>query len=52
MTEQSIGACLLRKEDDRYMRGRGQYVIAAGRTLIIGERAEPTVWLEERNVSY
>ena len=26
MTEQGIGARLLRKEDDRYMRGRGQYV--------------------------
>jgi carbon-monoxide dehydrogenase large subunit len=26
MTDQGIGARLLRKEDDRYMRGRGQYV--------------------------
>ena len=26
MTQQGIGARLLRKEDDRYMRGRGQYV--------------------------
>jgi carbon-monoxide dehydrogenase large subunit len=26
MTEQGIGARLIRKEDDRYMRGRGQYV--------------------------
>lgn len=26
MTKQGIGARLLRKEDDRYMRGRGQYV--------------------------
>ena len=26
MTHQGIGARLLRKEDDRYMRGRGQYV--------------------------
>ncbi len=26
VTEQGIGARLLRKEDDRYMRGRGQYV--------------------------
>ncbi len=26
MTNQGIGARLLRKEDDRYMRGRGQYV--------------------------
>ena len=26
MTDQGIGARLIRKEDDRYMRGRGQYV--------------------------
>jgi carbon-monoxide dehydrogenase large subunit len=26
VTDQGIGASLLRKEDDRYMRGRGQYV--------------------------
>jgi len=26
MTDQGIGARLLRKEDDRYMRGRGQFV--------------------------
>jgi carbon-monoxide dehydrogenase large subunit len=26
MTQQGIGARLVRKEDDRYMRGRGQYV--------------------------
>jgi carbon-monoxide dehydrogenase large subunit len=25
-TKQGVGASLLRKEDDRYMRGRGQYV--------------------------
>ena len=26
MTEQGVGARLLRKEDDRFLRGRGQYV--------------------------
>ncbi len=26
MTDQGIGASLIRKEDDRYMRGRGVYV--------------------------
>ncbi len=26
MSKQGVGACVLRKEDDRYMRGRGQFV--------------------------